>query len=73
MLACLRNDLPVVQARGYDDLPAEILQGVSGTHVPSLEREKLQTAFSASMQALLREGSYLPETAGVALRLGPLD
>ena len=72
MLACLRNDLPTVQARGYDDLPPEILRRLSGTHVASLEREALQAAFTASMHALFCEGSYLPETAAVASRLDPL-
>jgi hypothetical protein len=72
MLACLRNNLPVVQARGYDDLPSEVLRKLSGTHVASLEREALQAAFTASMQALLCEASYLPETGAVAWRLDPL-
>lgn len=72
MLACLRNDLPVVQARGYDDLPAEVLSGLSGTHVASLEPEALHTAFAASMHALLSEAAELPETAAVVARLDPL-
>jgi hypothetical protein len=72
MLACLRSDLPVAQARGYDDLPTETLRGMSETHVASLERETLQAAFTASMHALLREGAHLPKTAAVASRLDPL-
>lgn len=72
MLACLRNGLPVVQARGYDDLPADVLGGLSGTHVASLEREALESAFTASMNALLREATELPEAAAVASRLDTL-
>src|SRR4051812_6374736 len=38
-LACLSRDLPAVQARGYDDLPAEALEAFEATHVGSLEPE----------------------------------
>lgn len=51
MLACLRNGLPV-QARGYDDLPGELLAGLADTHVASLEGEALQAAFAASLRML---------------------
>ena len=73
MLACLRNDLPVAQARGYDDLPGNVLAGLADTHVGSLEREDLQAAFAASLRALLNEAADLPETAEVASRLDALD
>jgi hypothetical protein len=72
MLACLRSDLPVVQARGYDDLPREVLRELSGTHVGSLERDVLKAAFTAAMRALLREAEHLPAAAAVASRLAPL-
>ena len=72
MLACLRNDLPVVQARGYDDLPTEVLAELAGTHVASLEHESLHAAFAASMRALLREASDLPAIAAVTSRLDAL-
>jgi hypothetical protein len=55
-LACLRHELPAVQARGYDDLPADILAGFDGTHVASLDPDHLRSALSAGMQRLLREG-----------------
>jgi hypothetical protein len=55
-LACLRHELPAVQARGYDDLPADILAGFDGTHVASLDPDHLRSALSAGMQLLLREG-----------------
>lgn len=54
-LACLRNGLPAVQARGYDDLPADTLAKFEGTHVESLELEHLRAALSAGMRALLDE------------------
>jgi hypothetical protein len=55
-LACLRHDVPAVQARGYDDLPPDVLAGFDGTHIGSLEPDYLRRALSAGMQLLLREG-----------------
>jgi hypothetical protein len=72
MLACLRNGLPVVQARGYDDLPEDLLAGLADTHMGSLEPEQLQSAFAAAMRALLHEAADLPGTAAVIARLDPL-
>jgi len=70
-LACLRHGLPAVQARGYDDLPAEALAGFAETHVESLEPAALRRTLAAAMRALAREG----ERAGVgaaARHLGEL-
>jgi hypothetical protein len=73
-LACLRRELPAVQARGYDDLPAEVLAELDGTHVGSLEPEQLRNALSAAVRALLREGrdADLPTVDAVAQRLAGL-
>jgi len=73
-LACLRLGLTAVQARGYDDLPAEVLAGFSETHVGSHEPERLRGALSAAVEALLREGSAakLPSADGVAQRVSEL-
>jgi hypothetical protein len=73
-LACLRRELPAVQARGYDDLPAEVLAELDGTHVGSLEPERLRSALSAAVGALLREGrdADLPTVDAVAQRLAGL-
>ncbi len=70
-LACLRLGLPAVQARGYDDLPAGVLATFNGTHVVSLEPERLHSALSAAMRALLREGdeSGVASADAVAQRL----
>jgi hypothetical protein len=70
-LACLRHDLPAVQARGYDDLPADVLAGFDGTHVGSLEPDHLRSALSAGMQLLIREGkaAKVPSTETVETRL----
>lgn len=73
-LACLRSGLPAVQARGYDDLPGEVLAAFADTHVRSLVPEQLASALSASVQALLLEGAAvkLPQVEAVAERLAGL-
>jgi hypothetical protein len=55
-LACLRQGLSAVQARGYDDLPAETLARFAETHVAALEAGALRAALAASLLAHLREG-----------------
>jgi hypothetical protein len=73
-LACLRRELPAVQARGYDDLSADALAGFDGTHVGSLEPERLRSALSAAMRTLLHEGTEanVPGMDAVAQRLAEL-
>ena len=61
-LACLRHGLPAVQARGYDDLPAEVLAQFEGTHVAAPDADALGGALSPALRALLREA----KEAGVA-------
>jgi len=56
-LACLRQGLPAVQARGYDDLPAETLARFGDTHVGAAEPGALRAALAASVLALIREGT----------------
>jgi hypothetical protein len=73
-LACLRQGLPAVQARGYDDLPAETLARFPETHVAAVEPEALRAALAASASALMREGADadLITAKVVAERLGDL-
>jgi hypothetical protein len=73
-LACLREGLPAVQARGYDDLSAEILARFEATHVGALEPGALRAALAASVLALMREGAEarLPHAETVAQRLAEL-
>jgi hypothetical protein len=73
-LACLRHGVVAVQARGYDDLPAETLTQFEGTHVGAAEPGALRAALSASVTALLREGVLARVTAAevVAERLAEL-
>jgi hypothetical protein len=73
-LACLRQRLPAVQARGYDDLPAETLAQFADTHVGAVEPAALRAALAASVRALMREGAEadLPSAEVVAERLAEL-
>jgi hypothetical protein len=73
-LACLGRELPAVQARGYDELPPETLEGFERTHVGSVEPAALRTALAASAVALLNEAAEadLPHAGVVAERLAEL-
>jgi predicted nucleotidyltransferase len=73
-LACLREGLPAVQARGYDDLSAEIVARLESAHVGSLEPGELRAALGACVDELLREGveTRLPHARVVAERLAEL-
>jgi hypothetical protein len=55
-LACLRQGLPAVQARGYDDLSADTLARFDDAHVGAVEPDALRRALAASVRALMREG-----------------
>ena len=73
-LACLREGLPAVQARGYDDLSAATLARFEHAHVSALEPGPLRAALIASVLALMREGAEarLPHADVVAERLSEL-
>ena len=73
-LACLRQELPAVQARGNDDLSAETLARFGEAHVGAVEPGALRAALAASVLALMREGAEarLPHAQTVAQRLADL-
>jgi hypothetical protein len=73
-LACLRQGLAAVQARGYDDLSDEILARFDNAHVGAVEPDALRRALAASVRALMREGfeARLPHVDTVAQRLAEL-
>jgi hypothetical protein len=70
-LACLREGLSAVQARGYDDLSAETLARFEHTHISAIEAGPLREALAGSVLALMREGAEarLPHADVVAQRL----
>jgi hypothetical protein len=71
-LACVSHGLVAIQARGYDDLPADVLGRFATTHVGAPEPDALRVALAAAMTALLAEadGAGVPGVAAVAQRLG---
>jgi hypothetical protein len=73
-LACLRQGLPAVQARGYDDLSDETLARFEYAHVGAAQPAALRAALAASVLALMREGSEarLPHADTVARLLSDL-
>jgi hypothetical protein len=65
-LACRREGLPAVQARGHDDLSAATLSRFEDTHVVSLEPDALRTALALSVLALFaRRRRSAPPARGV--------
>jgi hypothetical protein len=73
-VACLREGVTAVQARGYDDLSAETVGRFEAAHVGMLEPGRLRAALAASVLALMREGAEarLPHAQVVAERLAEL-
>jgi hypothetical protein len=73
-LACLREGVPAVQARGYDDLPVETLARFEDAHAGTVDPGVLRSALAASVHALLREGAEagLPHADVVEERLAEL-
>lgn len=73
-LACVREALVVVQARGYDDLSVETLARFESSHVGAVDPEALRAALAGSVRGLIREGAEarLPNAATVAERLAEL-
>ena len=73
-LGCLREGLPTVQARGYDDLSVTTLARFEDAHVTALEPGPLRAGLAASVVALMREGAEarLPHADVVAQLLAEL-
>jgi predicted nucleotidyltransferase len=73
-LACLREGLTAVQARGYDDLSAATLARFVATRVVAVEPDAIRRPLAASVHALMHEGAEarLPHANVVAPRLAEL-
>jgi hypothetical protein len=70
-LACRRHNLPAVQGRGLDHLPAEVRKSLEATLVRSLDPDELRRAFRVVVDFLLREVREVD--IGLAVRIeGPL-
>lgn len=65
LLACLRHGLSTHHARGYDQLPGELLDPLAASFPRELSAGELQRAFAIVVDALLRECRYVDaELAG---------
>ena len=73
-LACLNQGWTAVQARSYDDLPAESLARLERAHLGAVEPDALRAALAASVIELMRQGeeARLAHAETVALRLAEL-
>ncbi len=67
-LACLHRGLKTSYGRGFDDLPRETLETVTGALVGSLEKTQLIGALGKCVDVLLQNSQDVSELAG---RLGP--
>ncbi len=54
-LACLRHKLATAHGRGFDQLPAEVLEAFGGAVVRGLDRGELTRAFRAAVDLLAGE------------------
>ena len=66
-LACLHRGLKTSYGRGFDDLPPETLEPVTGALVGSLEKTRLIEALGRCVDVLLQKSQDVSELAG---RLG---
>jgi hypothetical protein len=62
-LACRRHGLPVRHARGFDDLPREVLSPLVEARPRALARVELLRALAAGVEGLLRESGEARELA----------
>jgi hypothetical protein len=62
-LACMRLGLAASYGRGFDDVPAEVLERFEGALVRSLDREELLRALGTAVEGLLGESEQAPELA----------
>jgi hypothetical protein len=72
-LACLSRGLEPSYGRGFDELPADVLESFANTLVRSVEPAELRRALEAAVAALLRESTEARDLAAkVETRLAEL-
>jgi hypothetical protein len=62
-LACHNRRLETVEARGYDQLPSEVLNQFEDALVRSVERDELLRALESAVDGLLREADEVRDLA----------
>jgi hypothetical protein len=68
-LACLSRALPARNGRGFDDLPADVLDAFEGALVRSLDPAELLHALEVAITGLLREAGQVREIAEMAVQV----
>ena len=68
-LACARHNLPAVEGRGIDRLPATAIAPIEGTLVRSLDVAELRRALAVACEALLLEVEHID--VELAARIAP--
>jgi hypothetical protein len=67
-LACRQRNLPTYYARGFDELPTEVLNSFANTLVTSLDRTELLRALTSAIRALL---AHSDEARDLAAQVEP--
>ncbi|MGZ3680996.1 MAG: hypothetical protein ACXVDI_20750 [Ktedonobacterales bacterium] len=70
-LACLRRDLPAREGRGFDDLPADVLDAFQGALVRSVDPDELLRALGVAVAGLLREAAQVAQLREIATNIEP--
>jgi hypothetical protein len=65
-LACRARGLPTSEGRGFDDLPADVLDHFAGAVASSLERDELLRVLGIAVDGLLHEAGEVRELAAKA-------
>jgi hypothetical protein len=60
-LACRRRGLEARQGRGYDELPADVLDSFKKTLIRSIERDELMRALKTTSENVLRQADEVRE------------
>ena len=70
-LACLRRDLPARNARGFDDLPADVRDAFQDALARSLDPDELLRALGVAVAGLLREAAQVAQLREIATNVEP--
>ena len=70
-LACLQRGLESAHGRGFDQLPAELLNAVTPALVGAIDRDELLHSLACALRTLLAQASENRDLAPLANRLEP--
>lgn len=70
-LACLQRNLPALNGRGFDDLPADVRDAFVDALARSLERDELFRALRYAIAGLLREAEQVEDLREALAKVEP--